>query len=296
MSWYVRRGLQHEPTGYFYRDVLGLPLYGHTAAWRDWADRGAMFIFRAGGAMELEFLRGEVTADEPRVPQDAPIIPLFRTFDIDATLSRLKANDIRVLDDREGPSGRTVYYAVPGGYVDGLRQAAVGSGDPIDAAAEAEHRAGGAKLNGIAPMPQELLDIGWIQLNVADVSTQVGFYRDVVGLDLLEDRGEQGATLYLGDLGRLELAPGGRVETPVADRALAVDMWMLRVHDMEGFVADLDKAGVRWINRPFEMTGGVLAYFADPEGHIVGIQSHDDDGRVQEIEASARWSAGTARR
>jgi hypothetical protein len=112
----------------------------------------------------------------------------------------------------------------------------------------------------------------------------------------MADDGNDGAVLYLGDLGRLELSPGGRLEPPVTDRTLAPEMWMLRIHDMDEMVADLDKAGVHWINRPFEMTGGTLAYFADPEGHVVGIQDHGNDGRVQEAEAEARWLAGTDKR
>jgi catechol 2,3-dioxygenase-like lactoylglutathione lyase family enzyme len=123
----------------------------------------------------------------------------------------------------------------------------------------------------------------------------VATQRDAIGPEVLDDRGDEGAMLYMGDLGCLEISPGGSAETPVSDRALAVDMWMLRVHDVDGLVADLDAAGVQWINRPFEMTGGVLAYFADPEGHIVGIQTHGNDARVQEGEAAARWDAGTYR-
>jgi predicted enzyme related to lactoylglutathione lyase len=296
MSWYVRRGRHNEPPGYWYRDVMGLPLYGHTAAWADWAERGAIFIFRCGAAMELEFLKGDVEPSEPTTPEAAGIVPIFRSFDLDATVARLTAADTRVLDDRVGPFGRTVYVAVPGGYVDGLRQAPDGSAGSIDLAAEAEYRAGGARVNGVAAMPDDLLDVGWIELHVADVAAAVAFYRDVVGLEVLADRGADGALLYLGDLGRLQLSPGGRAETPVTDRALARDMWMLRVHDLDGLVADLDAAGVRWINRPFEMTGGILAYFVDPEGHLVGIQTHENDGRNQEIEAAARWRAGTDRR
>ena len=295
LSWYVRRGLHHEAPGYYYRDVVGLPLYGHTAAWPDWADRGALFIFRCGAAMELEFLRGEVQAPEVSEPELAPIVPIWRSVDLDATRARLEAGGARVIADRDGCFGRTVYVAVPGGYLDGIRQAPAGTGDPIDTAAAAEHAAGGARVNGIAEMPRELQDIGWIELHVADVAAELAFYRDVVGLELLEDRGAEGAMLYLGDLGRLQLSPGGRTESVVEDRALAPDMWMLRVHDLDGLVADLDAAGVRWINRPFEMTGGTLAYFVDPEGHIVGIQDHGDDGRVQEQEAATRWAAGTDR-
>jgi predicted enzyme related to lactoylglutathione lyase len=293
MSWYVRRGLHHEDPGYFYRDVLRLPLYGHTAAWSDWADRGALFIFRCGAAMELEFLKGEVEPIGPREPEAAPIIPIFRSFDLDATVSRIQAEGAEVLADREGPFGRTVYISVPGGFVDGLRQSSTRTDDPIDRAAETEHRGGGARVNGIAAMPPDLLDIGWIELHVADVGAELAFYRDVVGLEVLENRGGDGAMLYLGDLGRLQLSPGGCRESPVTDRGLASDMWMLRVHDLDALVADLDAAGVHWINRPFEMTGGMLAYFADPDGHIVGIQTHGDDGRVQEREAAERWAKGT---
>ena len=295
LSWYVRRGLHHEEPGYYYRDALHLPLYGHTAAWPDWADRGAVFIFRCGAAQEFEFLRGDVEPVTPSEPEGAPIVPVFRTYDLDATLERVLGGGAKLVDDRSGPYGRTAYVAVPGGYLDALRQPAGASGNPVDQAALAEHGAGGARVNGIAAMPAEMLDVGWIQLHVADVASEMAFYRDVVGLEVLDDRGGDGALLYMGDLGCLEISPGGRTETPVSDRALAADMWMLRVQDLDGLVADLDRAGVRWINRPFEMTGGVLAYFADPEGHIVGIQTHENDGRVQESEASSRWAAGTYR-
>jgi predicted enzyme related to lactoylglutathione lyase len=293
LSWYVRRGLHHEAPGYFYRDVIGLPLYGHTAAWSDWADRGAMFIFRGGAAIEFELLKGQVDHEPYTRPEQATIIPILRSYDLAATLARLEAAGAPILADRVSADGRTVYFADPDGNVDAVRLAVTGEDDPIGRAAEAEYRSGGARVNGIAPMPPDILDIGWIELRVADVARETAFYRDVLGLELLRDEGPDGTVLYLGDLGRLEIRPGGRVETPVADRDLAPDMWMLRVHDVDAIVADLDAAGVHWINRPFEMTGGTLAYFADPEGHIVGIQSHGNDGRVQEIEPEARWRAGT---
>jgi predicted enzyme related to lactoylglutathione lyase len=238
-------------------------------------------------------LKGAVDHEPYTRPEQATIIPILRSFDLPATLARLEAAGAPILADRTGPAGRTVYFADPDGNVDAVREAVTGDDDPIGRAAEAEYRAGGARVNGIATMPPEILDIGWIELRVADVARETAFYRDVLGLELLRDEGPDGAVLYMGDLGRLELRPGGRVETPVTDRDLAPDMWMLRVHDIEAIVADLDAAGVHWINRPFDMTGGTLAYFADPEGHIVGIQSHGNDGRVQEMEPEARWRAGT---
>jgi predicted enzyme related to lactoylglutathione lyase len=290
LSWWVRRLPDCEPAGFFFRDHLGLPLIGQRG--RGWDDNplGSLFIFQGGGFFEFEIMPGGRTHPRYERPEEQDEIPVFRTFDLDVSLAALASGGCRVLDGGvDGPTGRTVWFADPSGALNGLREASSRSTDPTDAIARDRHAAGGDQLSGYKAMPAGAFDVGWVRMHVADVAVELAFYRDVLGLEVLDDRGPAGATLWLGDVARLELFPGGVVQPLPQDRAEVPEMWMLRVRDMDGIVRALQDAGVHFVNEAWWLTGGELAYFVDPENHLVGIQDHLEDGRPQEQLAWRRW-------
>lgn len=292
VSWWVRRLPDCDPGGMFFRDHLGLPLLGQRG--NNWDDIGSLFVFHGGGFFEFELMPGA----RDRTPVDRieqqDEIPVFRSYDLDAALASLTGSGATVLSrDDADPAGPTVWFRDPSGALNGLRSP---SGQhAVDRVARERHAAGGTVLSGLKPMPAGVFDLGWVRMHVADVAAMTAFYRDVVGLDVLEDHGADGATLWLGDIGRLELRPGGSAQPRPSDRADVPEMWMLRVRDMDAIVGDLKAAGVHFVNDPWWLTGGQLAYFVDPENHLVGIQDHPEDGRPQEQEAWRAWQAGPIR-
>jgi predicted enzyme related to lactoylglutathione lyase len=288
VSWWVRRLPDCDPGGLFLRDVLQLPMLGQKG--NNWDDLGSLFIFHAGGCFEFELMPGPAVRPTFERKEQQPEVPVFRSYAFDATLATIRAAEgVRILEVADEPMGRTAYFVDPSGSVNALREPVPTSTDPIDVAAAYQSASGGVTLQGLKPMPPGVHDLGWVQMHVADVQRELAFYRDVVGLDVLSDSGADGAVLHLGDVQRLELRPGGTVEEIVSDRGESPEMWMLRVRDMDRVVRDLKDAGVHFVNDPWWLTGGHLAYFVDPEGHLVGIQDHPEDGRPQEVEALRRW-------
>jgi predicted enzyme related to lactoylglutathione lyase len=286
LSWWVRRLPDCDPAGFCFRDHLGLPMLGQRG--RGWdGPLGSLFIFSGGGFFEFELMPGGRSHDEYIRPEQQDEIPIFRTFDLDLALAAVHAAGCRVLHG--GEDDATVFFADPSGALNGLRAASLDSSEHCDVVARERHAVGGDVLAGYKPMPATVFDLGWVRMHVADVASQVAFYRDVVGLDVLRDDGDAGATLWLGDIARLEIRPGGAVQPLAEDRASVPEMWMLRVRDMDGVVQALKDADVTFVNEPWWLTGGELAYFVDPENHLVGIQDHPDDGRPQEQLAWSRW-------
>ncbi len=283
LSWWVRRLPDCTPAGFFFRDVLRLPLIGQRGY--GWDDNGSLFILWGGECIEFEFMPGGVERVPATKPEDQAQIPVFRSYAYDATLASIRASGATVLKEE----GRTAWFLDPSGSVNALREPDPASVDPIDVEAARRHAAGGRELSGYKLMPVGIADLGWVQLHCVDVPAQLAFYHEVLELDVLADHGADGAVLSLGDTARLELRPGGRREEIPTDRAEVADMWMLRVRDMDAITHDLKTAGVHFVNDPWLLTGGVLAYAVDPEGHLFGIQDHPDDGRPQEQLAWKRW-------
>ncbi|MFN8534683.1 MAG: VOC family protein, partial [Dehalococcoidia bacterium] len=93
----------------------------------------------------------------------------------------------------------------------------------------------------------------------------------------------------IGDIERLEIAPGAEPQPTPADRSEVSNTFVLRVDDADRIAAELRAAGARQINSPFDVPDGRIAYFVDPEGHLFGIQSRRPSStRPEDREATAR--------
>ncbi|GIW05505.1 MAG: hypothetical protein KatS3mg060_0310 [Dehalococcoidia bacterium] len=282
LGWFMRR--THDPADLaaFYRDVVGLPVIR--------TPREDVHIFWGGEATSFEILLGGSPPPPISQPEDAPCIPILRTVDFDAARARLGAGGARFLDHADDePDGRTAYFLDPHGHLTGLRERRRTSPWWDDHEAWRRYDTGETRIPGVGPMPPDLHGIGWVALRVQDVAAETAFYRDSIGLAAIDERPERGL-LALGDTLVLEILPGGAPARLPAERTEVANVWMLRVRDLDGIVADLKAQGVRFVNEVFELTGGRLCYIADPENRLVGIQDHPPDGlRAEEDEAGRRW-------
>jgi catechol 2,3-dioxygenase-like lactoylglutathione lyase family enzyme len=150
-------------------------------------------------------------------------------------------------------------------------------------------------LSGVGPLAPELQYLSRVRRRVADLDRAAAFYRDIVGFDSV---GTDGAALVfsMGDTVLLELIPGGAARPTPASRAERPDSFISRIHGFDEYVERLTADGVTWVGEQIRYsTGSNLAYFADPEGLPVGIESRTLWGNYpDDIEAERRWARLTA--
>ena len=153
-----------------------------------------------------------------------------------------------------------------------------------------------ATLADLPSLPTEIGGITGVAVRVADPIALAAFYQRAFGLSPLGVVSADGAQLSLGRGVSLELRPGGHRHEIPADRKEVPDVWILRVRDHDALAARLRSMKVQVINH-VEITGGVLTYAVDPEGHLFGIQQRTPDllpaGRAERVEdtaANAAWA------
>ncbi|MFN8533385.1 MAG: VOC family protein [Dehalococcoidia bacterium] len=282
-GWYVRRAADPDSVTAFYRDTVGLPaLRSGPMVTMFWL--GEIFTFEClpGGSARPAF------ADSA----EAPMMPVFRSHDAGRLIERLKAAGVRFLRDTALADGsRVAHFFDPSGSVTGIQQRPAESSRVADQQALRRWKAGPARLPGAGPLPAGIQSLGWVIMRVADVARELAFYRDVIGLDVVSDEGGT-AALSLGETATLNLFPGGTLAAIPTDRSGVDDSFILRVWDVDGLVADLKSRGVHFVNDPFDIPGGRLAYFADPEGRVIGLQQRTPaSDRVEDHEAARRWAS-----
>lgn len=290
LGWFVRRTAEATALARFYRDALQLPLL---RSWEGEGGAGAMMY--AGGVTVFEVNTGG--QPPPADPTHARCTPIFRVRDLVTVRSQSQKAGAWVVGENPSPVGHTVFLSDPKGYVFGLRAAddAVALAQDSDAAL---HRAAGeGSLSSLEPMPDAILDLGAVRLKVEDPVALSAFYADMFGFAVLGECTPAGARLHLGNTGALELIPGGSRSAPPKDRIDVTDVWILRVYDYVGLKAHMAVNGVHMVNR-LELPGGWIDYYADPEGHVFGIQERKaPDPSVpntllaEDIAARKRWEA-----
>ena len=115
--------------------------------------------------------------------------------------------------------------------------------------------------------------VGAITLFVEDVPRSKAFYRDVFGLDLINEDGDsalfrlENTILNLLDAGAAhELIEPGAVAGPDAGSRFQFTIW---VDDADAACAELEARGVALLNGPMDRPWGQrTACFADPSGHV----------------------------
>ncbi len=106
-------------------------------------------------------------------------------------------------------------------------------------------------------------------LQVADLQRSLGFYRDLLGFELIysfPSDDEPGFVSLALDGGKLALGQaGGTIETATASLWLYAD-------DVDAAVSDLREAGVRVVAEPADQPWGErVASVSDPDGYTVHL-------------------------
>lgn len=279
------------PPGEFYRDVIGLVELRR----RD-TDTARNIMLWAGMFSALETIwQGQPHPDVNTIT-DAEVVPIFRVRDWDAVVGRLEDANTRFLSDSPEQDG-TLFFTDPDGFACGIRPPAAGSDLAPDIEANKRWPGELVELPDTPPLGAGIQDIGWLRLHVADPQALAAFYSRVVGLDLLENNGEHGVTLHLGETTALELRPGGQTRPVPGDRKELPDVWILRGYDFQGFTEKMSANGVPLVNA-LTLGAGSLNYYADPEGHVFGFQErkayNPDDPLTHRIEDRVARDAWTA--
>jgi catechol 2,3-dioxygenase-like lactoylglutathione lyase family enzyme len=157
-------------------------------------------------------------------------------------------------------------------------------------------RVGGAtarRLSRASPdCPTTFTTSAGVVRHVADVNTVSSFYEQVLGLDVITR--ENGSVFHnFGDTTVLELAPGGHQTAAPEDRGVLPNSLIVRIHDFDDYVAHLRAHGARFSGEFIHYdTGTKLAYVADPDGNLTGIEDRTLLGNfVEDLEADRRWRA-----
>ena len=149
-------------------------------------------------------------------------------------------------------------------------------------------------MPGAPGLDGEIAGLGWIVVRCTDLATQLAFYRDTLGFDVVMES-ERTALLALGGALTLEIALGCPPQPVPTDRAEMPDAFLLRVDDSDALAARLEAAGVRRVGATHrtEDGGGAIHYLLDPENHLFGIQTRTEaSDRVEDIEARRRRALG----
>ena len=111
----------------------------------------------------------------------------------------------------------------------------------------------------------------WAGLLVADFERAVTFYRDVLGLTLLE-REERCALFDAGHGSLFELwPPGVASQSPKTPERQSLRV-AFRVDDLDGAISELRGRGVQFVGEVGEYQGTRWINFVDPEGNRLELK------------------------
>ncbi len=281
LGWLVRRSVDPISTGEFYKKILGLP----DRRRRDNLESKNIMLWAGGYSVLATNWKGKIY---PKVNslEDAEIIPIFRTRNIISIKSVLKQNSIIPIFDNTKKDS-TIYFLDPSGFVVGVRPSVEKTNLSSDIAADL--------IPNVKNPLGYIQDLGWLRMNVSNPQILAEFYNEVVGLDILENNEQDGASLYLGAGIMLELRVGGKPRAMRKDRKEVPDVWVLRGYNIDAFHNKMKRYNVPIINE-LTLEGGKLNYYSDPEGHVFGYQERNEfdpnnefSQRIEDLEARKAW-------
>lgn len=279
LGWFVRRSADPPKLSAFYRDVVGLSvLRSSPTVTMFWAGESTVIEVNIGGSPN------PVYTDRSQ----APCVPIFRVHGYEHTKARLEAAGVTFINDITREFNRLGYFLDPDGNVTGIQDRNRLSPRAADHEAWRRWDAGETTMPGAEPLAPDIQHLGWVVNRYENRDAMVQWYQDVVGLKM----GVPPIMLDLGDTILFEGAEGCPPQPIPADRQEVSNTFILRVHGIDDVVADLKAKGVHFVNEIFEIPGGRLAYFTDPEGHLVGLQERNSASeRAEDYEAIRRWEA-----
>jgi predicted enzyme related to lactoylglutathione lyase len=118
-----------------------------------------------------------------------------------------------------------------------------------------------------------ILGLRILVIRVRDGERAIAFYRDGLGLPVLFAVEGTLTRFQLpdGTLIDLEIRPGVAPRPAPGDRAEASESIVLYCDDFEGTLERVVQFGGSVVNPPYPFQDRRLAFFADPEGHVIGL-------------------------
>ncbi len=290
LGWYIHRSDDAADAAAYYGRVLHLPLLrGYGNAYLFWAGEARVFEPKSDAAPDVRWTD----------PDSVPTLPVFRTRDMEALKSHLRSRNARIVLEKNDALGPLLIVRDPFGHLVGFRQAPAESDAFWDVTAEkrASKNASRDGFNpGCVPMPSHIQSLDWMVRRVSDVGALSAFYSDVVGFHLVGSC-DDSAVLDMGDNTFLELVHGGEAQPAPNDRFDVPGAFIIRVADFDSYADHLTRLNVPHVNDRIQFGRGALAYFADPDGQIIGYEERYDqenckDGAIafsEDLEANRRW-------
>jgi len=301
LGWYVifsRPSTQDIMTA-FYGETLGLPMMLNMRGPQQnknlfWGGEDIV-IDVSHHALELPLDPRELDPDTARQ------IPIFRTDDLQALIGGLKSRGAKLVPPRDTLYGQEAFIVDPMNRLIGFRRRDTDSPLPEDREARRRFARGEAFNPGVGPMPAHLQELGWVRIHVADPAAALRFYGKVLGLRLLGTaRGV--ARFDLGDNTTLEISPGGMARPRPTEQRASEAVMILRVVNFAAIRARLEKDGVEFPYKIYDMANGGFSYIADSEGNLVGLADRKPPESyrssippaVEDLEARRRWVEANA--
>lgn len=294
----MRRTADSHLLGDFYRDVMKLPCLRGGRPW-------PVTMFWAGEATVFELKSDEEPMPErDKDPKTAPCTPVFRVHGLDDLIKRLVEGGAKYIGEEALSEGRREAYLLdPDDQIIALRETPRNTTSPIDKEAWRRFDTGNPFNPGDEfTMPKDIQCQDGILMRVEDLGAMQGFYQNIVGFKLVEADATQ-AVFDLGDNTFLELRPGGKRVPVPNDRVEITNSFILRLQDTERFKKSVKAHGVHFVNEHVQWKRAHLAYFADPEGRIIGIEQRYDPKDYlepvevyrEDVESELRFAAGRER-
>lgn len=132
-------------------------------------------------------------------------------------------------------------------------------------------------------MPK-LTSLDHLVLTVRDIPRTCGFYRDVLGMEVVRFRPADGTDRWALSFGRqkINLHEAGAEFEPKADapRPGSADLCFLSETPVEAWVTHLEHHGVEVIEGPVGRTGAtgpiLSVYVRDPDGNLIEISNRQE--------------------
>jgi catechol 2,3-dioxygenase-like lactoylglutathione lyase family enzyme len=115
-------------------------------------------------------------------------------------------------------------------------------------------------------------------LVVSDLGRSVGFYRDILGAELVREYGGSSAVFSFQGAWLLIVTGGGPTDdkpdvtfTPPADPGRVSHAMTIRVPDCMAAYETLSERGADFLTPPVASDWEIRGFFRDPDGHLVEI-------------------------
>ena len=259
----------------FYQDTFGLtPEPGPQPGWIRVDTGWGQSLFLAPGGGELPVIGDRW--------EHQGFIPILRTFRVEELTERLDGRGVHWINRPFGYEMRghalLGYFADPAGQPIGIQQRMSDSVREEDLATlerlaaeagarKAENGADGAAAYPTGPDAPEVLGIGWVIHQAADIVAAREFYASALGWPMVRGTDGFGYMMTVDPVTILQIAFRGRAKDPGRDLSAEPQLPLLR-GDADEIIASVERHG----GREVPAFAGLRA-FTDPEGHAWLIDS-----------------------